>query len=234
MSIELMALRSNWHVPQKGIDYIARMLNDVCPVKGCLPENYYQATKFVSTLGLKAMKIDCCVKSCMLYYKDDSKLTECKICGSARYLPRKTGMGRYRYVPRKRMFYFPIIPRLQRLYASNETASQMRWHRENKKSSNVLRHPSDGKAWEHFDGVYPGFARDPRNVRLGLCADGFTPYIQASSTPYSCWPVIVTPYNLPPEMCMTKPYMFLTCLIPGSSNPKAKIDVYLQPLIDDL
>jgi len=46
--------------------------------------------------------------------------------------------------------------------------------------------------------------------------------------------VIVTPYNLPPEMCMSKPYMFLSCLIPGPSNPKASIDVYLEPLIDDL
>ncbi|CAK8541872.1 unnamed protein product [Lathyrus sativus] len=74
----------------------------------------------------------------------------------------------------------------------------------------------------------------PRNVRLGLCSDGFTPYVQASTIAYSRWPVIVTPYNLPPEMCMTKPYMFLTCLIPGLSSPKAGIDVYLQPLVDDL
>ena len=61
-----------------------------------------------------------------------------------------------------------------------------------------------------------------------------TPYIQASSAPYSCWPIIVTPYNLPPELCMTKPYLFLTCLVPDPYSPKAKIDVYLQPLIDDL
>ena len=33
---------------------------------------------------------------------------------------------------------------------------------------------------------------------------------------------------------MTKPFMFLTCLIPGLSNPKASINVYLEPLIDDL
>jgi len=46
--------------------------------------------------------------------------------------------------------------------------------------------------------------------------------------------VIITPYNLPPERCMSKPYMFLSFLIPGSSNPKASIDVYLEPLIDDL
>lgn len=88
----------------------------------------------------------------------------------------------------------------------------------NKNSSNILRLPSDGKAWKHFDDVYPNFAREPRNVRLGLCSYGFTPYIQASSSPYSCWPIIVTPYNLPPEMCMTKPYLFLTCLIPGPNS----------------
>jgi len=44
----------------------------------------------------------------------------------------------------------------------------------------------------------------------------------------------VTPYNLPPEMCISRPYMFLSCLIPGPCNPKTSIDVYLEPLIDDL
>ena len=33
---------------------------------------------------------------------------------------------------------------------------------------------------------------------------------------------------------MTKPYMFLTCVIPGPFNPTVCIYVYLQPLIDDL
>ncbi|KAL0325046.1 UNVERIFIED_CONTAM: hypothetical protein Sradi_5073900 [Sesamum radiatum] len=35
-------------------------------------------------------------------------------------------------------------------------------------------------------------------------------------------------------MCMKSEYMFLTMVIPGPSNPKRLIDVYLQPLIDDL
>ncbi|CAI8596244.1 unnamed protein product [Vicia faba] len=108
----------------------------------------------------------------------------------------------------------------------NEIA-QIRWHRETTSNPNDLRHPSDGKAWKHFDEVYPNYASDLRNVRFGLCTNGFTPYIQASSSPYSHWLIIVTPYNLPPEMCMTKPYMFLTCLVPGPYNPKVKIDVYL-------
>lgn len=33
---------------------------------------------------------------------------------------------------------------------------------------------------------------------------------------------------------MSTPYLFLTMIIPGRSNPKSKIDVYLQPLIDEL
>jgi len=96
-----------------------------------------------------------------------------------------------------------------------------------------LCHPLDGEAWKHFDETFPDFAVKPRNVRLGLYADGFTPFGQ-SVKPYSCWPVIVTPYNLPPELCMTTPCMFLTLIIPGLKNPKEKIDVYLQPLIDEL
>ena len=33
---------------------------------------------------------------------------------------------------------------------------------------------------------------------------------------------------------MTKPYMFLSCVVSGPFNPTVGIDIYLQPLIDDL
>ncbi|KAL0448040.1 UNVERIFIED_CONTAM: hypothetical protein Slati_1931900 [Sesamum latifolium] len=94
-------------------------------------------------------------------------------------------------------------------------------------------HPSDAEAWRHFDRTHPNFAVEPRNVRLGLCTDGFAPYGQYDRT-YFCWPVILTPYNLSPGMCMSSEYMFLTMVIPGLSNPKRLIDVYLEPLIEEL
>ncbi|KAL0337754.1 UNVERIFIED_CONTAM: hypothetical protein Scaly_2050500 [Sesamum calycinum] len=68
---------------------------------------------------------------------------------------------------------------------------------------------------------------------LGLCTEGFALHGQYGST-YSCWPVIITPYNLPPGMCMSSEYMFLTMVIPSSSNPKRLINVYLEPLIKKL
>ena len=61
-----------------------------------------------------------------------------------------------------------------------------------------MQHPCDGKAWKYFDNVYLEFAADSLHVRLGLCSNGFTPYVQALASPYSCWPIFLTPYNLPP------------------------------------
>ncbi|KAK2429708.1 hypothetical protein QL285_028127 [Trifolium repens] len=238
MCVRLLAAKSNWNVPDMCLEFVTKMMLDATPVKDNMPKSYYDAKKLVSKLGLEAKRIDCCTNGCMLFYDNefgtnDGALEECRFCNSPRYYVRSKAVDGKRRVPVKSMFYLPIIPRLQRLFASNKTANQMTWHSADK-TPGVLRHPSDGEAWKHFNRVHPDFAADPRNVRLGLCSDGFTPYIQASASPYSCWPVIVTPYNLPPEMCMSKPYMFLACLIPGPSNPKAGIDVYLQPLIDDL
>ncbi|KAM3378772.1 hypothetical protein P3S68_011185 [Capsicum galapagoense] len=131
------------------------------------------------------------------------------------------------------MHYLPLIPRLKRFYASMSSFPHMRWHYENKRLPGVLCHLSDGEAWKYFDSVYLDFASEPRYIRLGLITDGFTPF-SVSTTPYSCWPVFVSPYNLLPELCMTSQYIFLTCIIPGLHNPKVLIDIYLQPLIDEL
>ena len=80
--------------------------------------------------------------------------------------------------------------------------------------------------------MHPEFSQDPRNVRLGLCSDEFSHFGQFGKT-NSCWPIILTPYNRPPGTCMKREFMFLTVLISGPPDPRHKIDVYLQPLIDD-
>ena len=61
----------------------------------------------------------------------------------------------------------------------------------------MLRHPADGKAWKDFDYNFPAFVNEPRNVILGLVADGFNPFGNMSLS-YSMWPMVLTAYNLPP------------------------------------
>ncbi|XP_074288178.1 uncharacterized protein LOC141613344 [Silene latifolia] len=94
-------------------------------------------------------------------------------------------------------------------------------------------HPGDAESWKHFDALHPDFASEPRNVRLGLCTDGFAPFGQFGKA-YSCWPVMLTPYNLPPWLCMKKQFIFLSLIVPGPKNPKKNLDVFLQPLIREL
>ncbi|GJX88616.1 DIE2/ALG10 family protein [Tanacetum coccineum] len=96
-----------------------------------------------------------------------------------------------------------------------------------------MQHPVDGRAWKKFHTKYPDFAKEPRNVRLGLAADGFNPFGNLSQA-YNMWPVILTTYNLPPWLCMKESSFMLTLLIPGPKSPGKDIDVYLRPLIEDL
>ena len=97
----------------------------------------------------------------------------------------------------------------------------------------LLKHPADSEVWKSFDSKYIEFSSEPHNVRLGLVADGFNPYENMSST-YSTWPVFLILYNLLPSMCMKRYSFILLLLIPSPTSLGNDIDVYLQPLVEEL
>ncbi|GJT72324.1 hypothetical protein Tco_1031610 [Tanacetum coccineum] len=79
---------------------------------------------------------------------------------------------------------------LQRLYKSSHTAKEMTWHAIGKCTEpGKMQHPVDGRAWKNFDTKYPNFVKEPRNVRLGLAADGFNSFGNLSQA-YSIWPAL--------------------------------------------
>ncbi|WVZ84272.1 hypothetical protein U9M48_031322 [Paspalum notatum var. saurae] len=51
---------------------------------------------------------------------------------------------------------------------------------------------------------------------------------------YTTWPVILIPYNLLPWLCLKQPFWMMSMLILGPKSPGNNIDVYLEPLIDEL
>ncbi|CAA7059438.1 unnamed protein product [Microthlaspi erraticum] len=215
---------------QFSLDGWADLFKDILPEDNVAAGSYYDIQKLVCSLGLPSQMIDVCVDNCMFFWKDDDKLQECRFCHKPRYKPQ--GRGRNK-VPYQRMWYLPIKDRLQRLYQSERTAALMRWHANHSHTDGEIRHPSDAKAWKHFLAVHPEFAREKRNVFLGLCTDGFSPF-GMSGRQYSLWPIILTPYNLPPEMCMKREFLFMSILIPGPKHPRRSLDVFLQPLIEEL
>lgn len=114
-----------------------------------------------------------------------------------------------------------------------ETAPLLRWHDEERIKDGALRHPADSPAWKNLDERYSKIASDACNFRIGLATDGFNPYGMLSSS-YSCRPVVLVVYNLPPLLCMKESYLLLSLIIPGSKSPGDSIHVFLQPLLDDL
>ncbi|KAJ7959735.1 Transposon protein, putative, CACTA, En/Spm sub-class [Quillaja saponaria] len=228
---QLLNCKSEFNMSESLYDRLISIIKGMLPKDEKLPENFYRSKQMVKKLGLGYEKIHVCPNDCMLYYGEkDKKLRECRICGHSRYQP-KTRSSKID-VPYKILCHFPLAPRLQRLFMLKNTAQHMTWH-DQRRANGIMIHPSDGEAWKHFDDNYPSFSDEPRNIRLGLATDGFCPFGH-SSNGHSIWPVFVTPYNLPPNMCMKEQYLFLTLVIPGPKSPKQNLDIYLRPLIDDL
>ena len=222
------------------MEYVLGLFLLILPKGHCLPDSMEKIKKVVRDLGLNYEKIDACYNDCVLFRgKEYEGLDNCPKCGETRWKQSKevhdvgSSCGSKKRVPRKILRYFPLIPRLQRIYMSETRASYMRWHKEELVVDGKMRHPADSKAWKHVDATYEWFAEDPRNVRLGLASDGFNPFGMLNVS-YSCWPVILIPYNLPPWLCLKQSYWMLSMMIPGARSPGVSIDVYLQPLIDEL
>ncbi|GLT85932.1 hypothetical protein SLE2022_041010 [Rubroshorea leprosula] len=116
---------------------------------------------------------------------------------------------------------------------SPKTALDMAWHEKKHPDDGFMRHPADSLAWKSFNCQHPSFSADPRNIRLELASDGFNPFGNMS-TSHSIWPVVLVNYNLPPWMGTKDSYLMLSMLIHGPKALGNDIDVYLQPLIDEL
>ncbi|XP_010550812.1 PREDICTED: uncharacterized protein LOC104821593 [Tarenaya hassleriana] len=230
-SARLMGMKTSYNLTENCMNEVCQMLNDYLPQGNNAPDSYYDMSKLMGSLGMESIKIDVCPNNCMIFWKESNQLDNCRFCGAERYKAKKSGQRNR--VPYKRMFYLPIKDRLRRLYESHQLASHMRWHAEHTSDPENMSHPSDGDAWKNFNEVYPNFASEHRNVYLCLCTDGFAPYGQ-SGKQYSLWPIVMSPYNLPPDMCLKKEFLFLTVLIPGPEHPKKSFDIFLQPLIEEL
>ncbi|XP_042426096.1 uncharacterized protein LOC122013955 [Zingiber officinale] len=212
---------------------LLKILGDMLPEKNTLPKDVYSMRKLLKPFDLGYEKIHACPNDCCLFRKELKDLDSCPKCGSSRWKVDKVTTKVCKGVPEKVLRYFPVIPRLKRMFKSEQKAEDLIWHSNHKSHDHMMRHPVDSIAWDTINHKWPAFASDPRNLRLGLATDGFNPFGDLSSR-YSCWPVILVNYNLPPLMCMAKENLMLTLLIPGPKQPGNDIDVYLEPLVEDL
>nr|GEW68921.1 hypothetical protein [Tanacetum cinerariifolium] len=90
--------------------------------------------------------------------------------------------------------------------------------------------PRDSQARRTIDEKFPEIPKDPRNLRLGISADGVE--VNSGTRHHSVWLVLFFIYNLPPRLCMKRKFIMLSVLISG--YPGNDIDVFFKLLVDDL
>lgn len=135
-------------------------------------------------------------------------------------------------IPALVMCYLPMVDRIRRLLANPRDAAMMTWHARERNKSN-LSHPVKGTYWQQFDRNHPEFSGEDRNIRFAVCTDGMNPYGQMRN-PHSNWPMILAIYNLSPWSCHKRKYVLLTILIFGPREAGNGIDVFLEPLLEDM
>nr|XP_051197060.1 uncharacterized protein LOC127310421 [Lolium perenne] len=229
LTVKLLQAKSYYRISNVAFNAILLILALQYPASS-IPKSYEEALSIVSRLGLGYESIHVCPNNCVLFRKDYAKENNCPKCKASRW---KDADGR-RKIPEKVLRYFPLIPRLERMFLSKEQTKEVQWHKLKRQDvENDLSHPTDGDAWKDFDNIHKDFAADARNIRLGLATDGFNPYGNMSNS-YNMWPVFVVPYNLPPWACMDQSNFMLTLLIPGPSSPGKDFDVFMEPLMEEL
>ncbi|WVZ52068.1 hypothetical protein U9M48_003161 [Paspalum notatum var. saurae] len=184
-------------------------------------------------------RIHACLNHCILYRGKYENLDKCPTCGAGRYKRNDIFQGddeaftngkkrkkndapdpseedtclgideKKRRIPALVMWYLNPIDRLRRIFANPAIAKLMQ----------KLSHPADATQWQRFNELYPEFAKDPRNVRFVLITDGMNPFGERNST-HSTWP--------------KRKYTMLCGLIQGPKQPGIDIDVFLEPLMEDM
>ncbi|XP_075486329.1 uncharacterized protein LOC142525932 [Primulina tabacum] len=205
---------------------------DMLPDNHNMPTKMYDIKHTLSCLALSHEKIHACSNDCILYRKQYKDCVNFPKCGLSLWKLTKKNVEN-KGVPAKVLWYFPPIPRFKRMFKSLHTSKNLTWLAETTGVPGQLRHPADSPSWKLVDHMWPDFESEPRNLRLALAADGINPYSNLSSR-YSCWPIMLVTYNLPPNMCMKRKFIMLTMLISGPKQPGNDIDVYLDVLVEDL
>ncbi|XP_028105361.1 uncharacterized protein LOC114304400 [Camellia sinensis] len=145
----------------KSFDMVMQVFKDILPeCDPTVPWTLYDAKKFLRDLGLGYETIHSCKNDCVLFWKESANLEKWPTCDTCRYKLNDDGGKK---IPHKVLRYFPLTPRLKRLYMSKKRAADMRWHNEKCVDDDILRHPADGQAWKDFDKQHPTFSDDSRN-----------------------------------------------------------------------
>ena len=123
----IMALKSQLGISRDGFDNMLTVFGSLLPGGHNLPRNMYESQKLLRALKMPYEQIHACPKGCVLFRKEHADAKYCPKCKSSRYLEVDSSDGQKRQleIAVKVVRYLPFVPRIQRLYMTEDTAKQM-------------------------------------------------------------------------------------------------------------
>jgi hypothetical protein len=126
---------------------------DLIPIKQNMLKDLYQSKKIVISLCMNYEKIDMCEKNSILFWKEHKDDIEYMHYGRFRYMKVVNEHKAFVTIKIvvKQLHYMPITLRFIRLYISEETQKQMRWHKEvkcDKEDLDIISYHVNSEAWE--------------------------------------------------------------------------------------
>ena len=123
--MKLLYVKSYGQITNRSFDLFMQLLCTALPWVD-FPKSYADAKSVLSEVGLGYQTIHVCKFDCALFWGDHKDDTHCHVCGLSRWRDPTT----IKKVAHKVLRYFPIIPRLQRIFVSKEMSTHTRWHKE--------------------------------------------------------------------------------------------------------
>ncbi|KAM6574677.1 hypothetical protein CsatA_023004 [Cannabis sativa] len=173
--------RNRWS--DNGFSQLLSYMCEIFPEGNNIPCSTYEAKKVLRSLGME---------------NEFSKASNCPVCKYSRWKLNDNGKELKIGTPAKLLWYIPPIPRFKQLFHNPEHSKSLVRHDEERIKDGKLRHPADSPSWKKIDDMYRKLFSDPRNLCLGLSADGINPHSSMSSN-YSCWPVNLVIYSYFPS-----------------------------------
>ena len=125
----LMAMKSQFNLDRDAFDVLLIVIGSLLLEGHILPKSMYEAQKLLRALKMPYEQIHAYPNGCILFRKEHAEAKYYPKCKSSRFVEVDSGDGQKRQlaVPGKVLRYLPPIPRIQRLFMTEESAKQMTW-----------------------------------------------------------------------------------------------------------
>jgi hypothetical protein len=129
-----MAFKSQYSMSRDAFDGLLMVIGSLLPEDNVLPKSMYEAQKLLCALKMTYEQIHACLKGHVLFRKEYAEAKYCPKCKSSRFLEVDSGDGQKRQlnIPLTILRHLPFIPRIHRIYMTEESAKQMTWHKNGK------------------------------------------------------------------------------------------------------